>query len=108
MTDLVRTIADAPWLLLVLYVLVLELAAFASFGIDKRRARRKVEHPSVRRISERTLLLLAALGGALGALLGMRTFHHKTRHRSFRILVPLFLLCHLLLLGWCLFRRYSL
>lgn len=67
-------------------VLVMNLIAFAAFGIDKRKARLDKW-----RIPESTLLLLAFLFGSLGALLGMRAFRHKTRHWKFRILVPLFL-----------------
>lgn len=68
----------------------MNLIAFALYGIDKRRAKQ-----GVWRISEYTLLLVALLGGSLGALLGMRYFHHKTRHRKFRYGVPLILLLQL-------------
>lgn len=46
----------------------------------------------VRRVPEKTLFLLAALGGGLGALIGMRVWHHKTLHRSFRYGIPAILL----------------
>lgn len=52
------------------------------------------------RIREVTLLTWAALGGALGAFLGMHLFHHKTRHKKFRLLVPLFMVIHLSLIAW--------
>ena len=68
----------------------MNLIAFALYGIDKRRAKQ-----GAWRISEYTLLLVALLGGSLGALLGMRYFHHKTRHRKFRYGVPLILLLQL-------------
>ena len=55
------------------------------FGEDKKRAKQQKW-----RISESTLLWMAFFGGAIGALLGMRNFHHKTQKRKFRILVPLF------------------
>ena len=57
------------------------------FGLDKRRAKRDEW-----RITERTLLLSAALGGSAGALAGMRIFHHKTRHRVFRYGIPAMLI----------------
>jgi uncharacterized membrane protein YsdA (DUF1294 family) len=63
------------------------IGTFALYGADKRRAER-----GEWRIRERTLLLVAALLGAPGALLGMLLFRHKTRHTLFRILVPLFCL----------------
>lgn len=68
----------------------MNLIAFALYGIDKRRAKQ-----GAWRISEYTLLLVALLGGSLGALLGMSYFRHKTRHRKFRYGVPLILLLQL-------------
>lgn len=61
------------------YLLAVNLAAFLLMGIDKRRARR-----GEWRISEKTLFLPVVLGGALGGVLGMRLFYHKTRHWYFR------------------------
>lgn len=69
--------------------------AFCLYGIDKRRA----VHGRWR-IPERVLILAAFLGGAAGALLGMLTFHHKTRKPKFRVLVPLALFL------WCLLLWY--
>ena len=40
---------------------------------------------------EKTLLILSALGGSVGALLAMRAFRHKTLHKAFRFGVPLIL-----------------
>lgn len=54
------------------------------YGVDKHRARKQAW-----RVSERTLLLCAFLGGGIGALLGMLVFRHKTRHAKFALLVPL-------------------
>ena len=61
--------------LLLGYLLLMNLIAFVLMGLDKRRARRDKW-----RISEKTLFLPAVLGGSLGAILGMRLFHHKTKH----------------------------
>ena len=72
------------------YLLAVNLLAFCAFGRDKRLARL-----GSRRIPEARLLLYAALGGAAGALLGMRRFRHKTRKPLFRVLVPLLLLLHI-------------
>lgn len=72
------------------YLILMNLIAFALYGIDKRRAKQ-----GAWRISEYTLLLVALLGGSLGALLGMRYFRHKTRHRKFRYGMPLILLLQL-------------
>ena len=57
---------------------VLNVVTFAAFGYDKAMARR-----SRRRISERTLLVLALMGGSVGALLGRKLFRHKTHKQPF-------------------------
>ena len=69
------------------YLAVINAITFAVYGADKRRARKDRW-----RVPERTLFLLAVLGGSLGALLGMHVFHHKTKHWYFRLFIPLILL----------------
>ena len=69
------------------YLVLINVITFAVYGADKRRARKDRW-----RVPERTLFLLAVLGGSLGALLGMHVFHHKTKHWYFRLLIPLILL----------------
>ena len=83
------------WQLLGLYLLLVNLAAFLVMGADKRRAKR-----GSWRISEKALFLPALLGGALGGVLGMRTFRHKTKHWYFRLGFPLLLVLQAVLLGW--------
>ena len=87
--------AGELWQLLGLYLLAVNLAAFALMGADKGRACR-----GAWRVPERTLFLPALLGGALGGTLGMRVFHHKTRHWYFRWGFPLLLALQLAALGW--------
>jgi uncharacterized membrane protein YsdA (DUF1294 family) len=89
-------IQEVIWTLLVWNLLV-----FALYGMDKRRAVR-----GNWRIQEKTLLLVAFLYGGLGALAGMRVFHHKTRHRKFTVLVPLAFLLQLALPGVLSFIIY--
>ncbi|WP_058303191.1 DUF1294 domain-containing protein [Gorillibacterium timonense] len=72
---------------LLVYLLAINVLGFALMGDDKARARRKK-----RRIPESRLFLTAFLGGALGVLLGMNRFRHKTLHTSFRVGVPLLLM----------------
>ena len=79
---------------LTIYLLLVNAAAFLTFGEDKRRAKRREW-----RIPEATLMGLAAAGGSLGALAGMRFFHHKTRHRKFTTGVPALLIAQIALLA---------
>ena len=85
---------------LLICLALIHVGTFLVYGDDKRRAK----HPGARRIPEKTLLLLAALGGSPGALAGMRLFHHKTRHWYFKYGVPAMLLLQLALLGGAWWR----
>lgn len=89
--DLLWSVVSSPWGLLAVWLVLINLVTFFVFGIDKLKAKRKVKHESTRRVPEKTLFLLSILGGSVGALLGMRVWHHKTLHRSFRIGIPLIL-----------------
>lgn len=81
---------------IVLYILLINVAAFVLFGIDKWKATHQKW-----RIPEKTLFLVAGLGGSFGARLGMSVFRHKTKHRSFTIGIPMIFLaqCVLVILG---------
>ena len=70
-----------------IYLAVINIAAFILYGIDKQKAR---NHQW--RISEACLICVAVLGGSVGALLGMFVFRHKTKHIKFLIGVPLILI----------------
>ena len=76
-----------------LYLAAINLITFFVYGADKRRAR----IPGARRVPEKTLFALALLLGSAGALLGMRVFHHKTRHWYFVVGIPLILAAQLAL-----------
>ena len=78
-----------------LYLLLINGVGFLLMGIDKRRAKR-----GARRISEKSLFLSSLLGGTVGAILGMRVFHHKTKHWYFRYGLPALLVLQLALAGW--------
>lgn len=73
-----------------LILLAWNVVVFSMMGIDKRKAVK-----GRRRISERTLLLSAALCGSAGGWLGMEFFHHKTRHNWFRFGLPALFVLHL-------------
>lgn len=86
--------------LLLYYLLAVNLLTFATYGIDKYKARH-----ARWRVREASLLLLAALGGSIGALLGMHLFRHKTQHKKFRYGVPLILLAQVAV--FCYYRYTS-
>ena len=60
------------------YLLLANVVTFIAYGIDKYKAKK-----GKWRISEATLLLMAFVGGIIGAWLGMKAFHHKTMHKKF-------------------------
>ena len=85
--------------ILLIIIAVMSLAAFAAFGLDKYKAKARKW-----RIPERTLFLLALMGGGIGAFLGMKVFHHKTMHKQFVIGIPVIMLIQAVLLGWYLWK----
>ncbi|MBR5068693.1 MAG: DUF1294 domain-containing protein [Bacteroidales bacterium] len=84
----------------VLYLVVINVVTFLMFGVDKWKAKR-----SKWRIREAALLGLAALGGSIGAWLGMKVWHHKTLHKKFKYGIPAIFIIQLILLGY-LFLKY--
>ncbi|MEG2930534.1 MAG: DUF1294 domain-containing protein [Ruthenibacterium sp.] len=84
------------------YLAGINALSFVLFGADKFRARCEMW-----RIPERTLFLLAALGGSAGAVAGIWTFRHKTRHLSFVVGMPAILLAQAALGVW-LHMKYAL
>jgi len=86
-------------MILEIYLLIVNLVAFCTYGIDKSKAER-----GSYRIPEKTLIGLALLGGSLGAFLGMRVFHHKTRKPKFYITVPLLLVLDVALYAYYYFH----
>ena len=77
------------------YLLAVNVIAVAMYGIDKFKAKK-----SMWRIPERNLLLVAVLGGSVGAMVGMSLFHHKTRHKKFAFGLPLILIAQIAMLLW--------
>ena len=69
------------------YLLAVNIATFLLYGIDKYKAKK-----GKWRISEATLLTMAAIGGSIGAWAGMRLWHHKTMHKKFKYGIPLIII----------------
>ena len=83
----------------VTWLAVSGLTTFLAYGWDKTQARRRRW-----RISERTLHLMALIGGVVGAWLGRATFRHKTLHASFTLVLILATAIHAGILAWLLLR----
>ncbi|MCR5109047.1 MAG: DUF1294 domain-containing protein [Lachnospiraceae bacterium] len=83
-----------------IYLAVINTAAFIAFGLDKSKARRNAW-----RISEGSLFTLAIFGGSIGSLLGMHIFRHKTLKPKFYIGIPVILGIQAVLLAVFIFLR---
>ena len=78
-----------------IYLVTINVLTFFLYGIDKWKAK-----CSKWRISEATLIWMAVFGGSIGALLGIKAWHHKTQHKKFKYGIPLILLAQIVLVGW--------
>ena len=78
------------WKITGIYLLIVNLTAFFLYGIDKKRAIKRKW-----RISEKTLILIAVIGGSVGAICGMQVFRHKTKHIKFKLGLPAILIVQL-------------
>ena len=77
------------------YLLAVNIATFLLYGIDKYKANKNKW-----RISEATLLTMAAIGGSIGAWTGMRIWHHKTMHKKFKYGIPLISIMQIALVAY--------
>lgn len=84
--------------LIIYYLVAINIVAFFIYGIDKLKAKRNQW-----RIPESTLLLLAVIGGSVGALLGMKVWHHKTMHKKFTYGIPFIIAVQILFLNYLFF-----
>jgi uncharacterized membrane protein YsdA (DUF1294 family) len=72
---------------ILIYLVAINIVAFFLYGIDKWKAQRNKW-----RVTEARLLWIAVAGGSIGALLGMKIWHHKTQHAKFRFGLPAILI----------------
>ena len=79
-------------ILLIIYLVIVNIVAYAMMGIDKRKAQKKEW-----RISEAALFMSAILGGSIGAIAGMQRFRHKTKHWYFKFGMPAILILQIAL-----------
>ena len=83
------------------YLLAINIATFFLYGIDKYKAKK-----SKWRISEATLLTMAAIDGSIGAWAGMRLWHHKTMHKKFKYGIPVIIIFQVALAVYLLINIY--
>lgn len=83
--------------LVLFWFVMINVIGYVVMSEDKNKARKRRD-----RVPERTLFLLAFMGGSLGVLIAMYRKRHKTRHASFRIGIPLLLLLNMVLYGYFL------
>ena len=69
------------------YLFAINIVSFFLYGIDKYKAKKNKW-----RISEASLLLMAVIGGSIGAWVGMRIWHHKTMHKKFKYGIPVIII----------------
>ena len=69
------------------YLFAINIVSFFLYGIDKYKAKKNKW-----RISEATLLMIAVIGGSIGAWVGMRIWHHKTMHKKFKYGIPVIII----------------
>ena len=78
---------------LLIYLGIINLIGLFSMFLDKQKAKR-----GKWRIPEKTLFLLAVIGGSLGTTLGMHMFRHKTKHWYFKFGMPFILIVQIILM----------
>ena len=100
---------------LLYYLIVINIVTFLVYGIDKWKAvnqrgqsqtrlsyaERKQPRPKVKaKQGSWRISILAVIGGCIGALLGMKIWHHKTMHKKFKFGLPLILIIQIILIGY--------
>lgn len=81
--------------LLIIYLVIINIVGFSAMGIDKYKA---IHHSW--RIPEKTLFLIAIIGGGIGSYAGMIIFRHKTRHIAFIYGMPSIIITHIGIAGY--------
>ena len=81
------------------YLAAINVIAFILYGLDKLWAKK-----GRWRVPERSLILIAAAGGSIGAIAAMKVWHHKTKHNKFRLGVPAILLAQIALIYFAVYR----
>lgn len=81
------------------YLAAINVIAFILYGLDKLWAKK-----GRWRVPERSLILIAAAGGSIGAIAAMKVWHHKTKHNKFRLGLPAILIAQIALIYFAVYR----
>lgn len=87
--------------IIIFYAVIINIIGLFSMLIDKRRAIKNKW-----RIPEKTLFLIAVIGGSVGSIAGMRLFRHKTKHWYFAYGMPAILIVQLVIISLLLGKYY--
>lgn len=82
---------------IIIYLLAINLIGLLTMFIDKKKAKY-----GSWRIPEKTLLIIAALGGSIGTICGMYWFRHKTKKLKFTLGFPTILITEVILITYFL------
>lgn len=93
---------EFPLSFVLVYLIAVNALGLVLFGIDKWKAKH-----AKWRISESTLLTVAAIGGSIGSWIGMKMWHHKTLHKKFKYGIPLIMMVQFALLLFALYKANS-
>ena len=77
------------------YLFAINIVSFFLYGIDKYKSKKNKW-----RISEATLLMIAVIGGSIGAWAGMRLWHHKTMHKKYKYGIPVIIIMQIALVAY--------
>lgn len=98
---IISFVFSSKWITVLIWLLAINLIAIVLMKRDKEYARAEK-----RRIKESTLLIVAAFGGAMGMYYAMYKYKHKTLHKKFTILVPVFMAVHFAYLTYMLMSTF--
>ncbi len=87
-----------PQFYIILYMLIINLYGFTIMGVDKWKAWK-----GRYRIPEKTIFIIASIGGSAGIFCGMRLFHHKTLHNKFKYGIPALLIANIICIVYILY-----
>ena len=90
------------WYIIAIYYLIINIWSFTAMFYDKNKSKQGTDGRG--RVKEKSLIIYAFIGGAIGSLLGMYKLRHKTTHFSFKISFWTALVLHISLIAILIYR----